>query len=87
MLDGGFQLYLQRVADGVLNGFLYGMVALALVLVFKATGVINFAQGAMGMVGTFLAFTFAEKGACRSSSRSPWPWWCPRARRPGSSAR
>ncbi|MFJ7217824.1 branched-chain amino acid ABC transporter permease [Amycolatopsis sp. NPDC098790] len=61
IIDGGFQLYLQRVADGVLNGFLYGMVALALVLVFKATGVINFAQGAMGMVGTFLAFTFAEK--------------------------
>lgn len=61
IIDGGFQLYLQRVADGVLNGFLYGMVALALVLVFKATGVINFAQGAMGMVGTFLAFTFAER--------------------------
>jgi branched-chain amino acid transport system permease protein len=63
IIDGGFELYLQRVADGVLNGFLYGAVALALVLVFKATGVINFAQGAMGMVGTFLAFTFAEKWA------------------------
>jgi branched-chain amino acid transport system permease protein len=55
--DGGLTLYVQRVLDGATNGILYGMVALALVLVFKATGVINFGQGAMAMVGTFLAFT------------------------------
>ncbi|KAA9148540.1 branched-chain amino acid ABC transporter permease [Amycolatopsis acidicola] len=60
IIDGGPALYLQRVIDGTMNGVLYGMVALALVLVFKATGVINFSQGAMGMVGTFLAFTAAE---------------------------
>lgn len=63
IIDGGPTLYLQRVLDGVGNGVLYGMVALALVLVFKATGVINFAQGAMAMVGTYLAFTAAEKWA------------------------
>ncbi|OLF14521.1 hypothetical protein BLA60_02495 [Actinophytocola xinjiangensis] len=56
-------LYLQRVIDGATNGVLYGMVALALVLVFKATGVINFAQGAMAMFGTFLAFTAVDKWA------------------------
>jgi branched-chain amino acid transport system permease protein len=61
VIDGGLTLYLQRVIDGATNGVLYGMVALALVLVFKATGVINFAQGAMAMVGTFLAFTAVDK--------------------------
>jgi branched-chain amino acid transport system permease protein len=53
--SGGLTLYLQRIVDGAKNGVLYGMVALALVLVFKATRVINFAQGAMAMFGTFLA--------------------------------
>ena len=60
---GGLTLYLQRLLDGVMNGTLYGMVALALVLVFKATGVINFAQGAMAMVGTYLAYTATEQWA------------------------
>ncbi len=54
--DGGLELYLQRVFDGVSNGVLYGAVALALVLVFKATRVINFAQGSLAMFGTFLAY-------------------------------
>lgn len=54
--DGGLELYIQRVFDGVSNGVLYGAVALALVLVFKATRVINFSQGALGMFGTFLAY-------------------------------
>lgn len=63
IIDGGLTLYLQRVIDGATNGVLYGMVALALVLVFKATGVINFAQGAMAMFGTFLAFTAVDKFA------------------------
>lgn len=60
VIDGGLTLYLQRVIDGATNGVLYGMVALALVLVFKATGVINFAQGAMAMFGTFLAFSAVD---------------------------
>jgi branched-chain amino acid transport system permease protein len=57
--DGGLQLYLQRVFDGTSNGVLYGIAGLALVLVFRATRVINFSQGAMGMFGTFVAFTAA----------------------------
>jgi branched-chain amino acid transport system permease protein len=54
--DGGTQLYVQRVIDGTTNGVLYGAVAVALVLVFKATRVINFSQGAMATLGAFLAF-------------------------------
>ena len=54
--DGGLQLYLQRVIDGTTNGVLYGAVAISLVLVFKATKVINFSQGAMATMGAFFAF-------------------------------
>lgn len=54
--DGGFGLYLQRVFDGFSSGVLYGATALALVLVFKATKVINFGQGAMATLGAYLAY-------------------------------
>ncbi|MFC7496971.1 MULTISPECIES: branched-chain amino acid ABC transporter permease [unclassified Nocardioides] len=56
----GASLYLQRLIDGVTNGTQYGLAALALVLVFKATKVINFSQGAMALMGTYLAYTFVE---------------------------
>jgi branched-chain amino acid transport system permease protein len=56
ILHGGGTLYLQRVFDGATQGVLYGATALALVLVFRATRVINFAQGALGMFGTYLAY-------------------------------
>ena len=55
--DGGLTLYLQRVIDGAANGMLVAAVAISLVVVFKATRVINFAQGAMATLGTFAAYT------------------------------
>lgn len=60
---GGPTLLLQRIVDGVGNGVLYGIVAVALVLVFKATKVINFAQGSLATLGAFLALTFLESWA------------------------
>ena len=36
--DGGLQLFLQRVFDGVNNGSVYAVVAIALVLIFKEIG-------------------------------------------------
>jgi ABC-type branched-subunit amino acid transport system ATPase component/branched-subunit amino acid ABC-type transport system permease component len=38
---------------GLGAGALYGLAALGLVLVYRGSGVINFAQGAVGMIGTF----------------------------------
>lgn len=55
--DGGLSLYIQRAFDGLSNGVLYGGVAIGLVLVFKATGIINFSQGAMATLGGYLAYT------------------------------
>lgn len=49
--------FLQLVISGLAAGSVYGIVALGFVLVFKATDVFNFAQGALMMLGAFLATT------------------------------
>ncbi|QIA28315.1 branched-chain amino acid ABC transporter permease [Thermaerobacter sp. PB12/4term] len=46
---------LQNLVAGLSTGSLYALVAVGLVTVFKATGIINFAQGEIAMVATFLA--------------------------------
>jgi branched-chain amino acid transport system permease protein len=55
----GWDLFIQRVFNGLNNGFIYSAMALALVLIYKATGVVNFAQGDMAMFGTFICYVFA----------------------------
>ena len=37
--------FLQVVVDGIADGSIYAALALALVLIFRSTGVVNFAQG------------------------------------------
>jgi branched-chain amino acid transport system permease protein len=44
------------VLSGLTNGVTYGLVALSLVLIWRSTGVLNFAQGAMPMFATYLGF-------------------------------
>ena len=56
IVDQGFKLYLQRTIDALNNGFIYAAMALSLVLIYKATGVVNFAQGNMAMFGAFIAY-------------------------------
>lgn len=46
----------QLVASGLALGSIYALLALSLVLINKATDVVNFAQGEMAMFGTFLCF-------------------------------
>lgn len=59
IINGGLRLFLQRLFDGLDNGAVYAVVAVALVLIFKATTLINFAQGELAMFGTFLAYLIA----------------------------
>jgi branched-chain amino acid transport system permease protein len=47
---------IQTVVDGVAIGSLYGALALAVVLIFRSTGIVNFAQGEMAMFSTFVAW-------------------------------
>ncbi len=49
-------MFLQLIVNGIAIGSLYALVALGLVLVYKTTEVLNFAQGAVGMVATFVAY-------------------------------
>ncbi len=56
-------LFLQRLFDGLELGAIYAVVAVALVLIFKATTLINFAQGELAMFGAFIAYVLAvEQG-------------------------
>lgn len=54
---------LQIAVSGLIQGCLYALVALALVVIFNASGVLNFAEGAMGMAGAYVAWMlFANYG-------------------------
>ena len=46
------------MATGISTGALYALVALGIVVIYKATEVVNFAHGEMFMLGGFFAFTF-----------------------------
>ncbi|MHB1445474.1 MAG: branched-chain amino acid ABC transporter permease [Acidimicrobiales bacterium] len=47
--------------NGVTDGMIYALVALGLVLIWRATRVINFAQGAMAMFTTYLAVSLLDR--------------------------
>jgi len=53
---------LQQVLSGIASGGIYASLALALVLIYNAMGLVNFAQGEMAMLATFLAFTLIDHG-------------------------
>ncbi len=57
------ELFVARLFDGFSNGSTYALIAMALVMIFKATTLINFAQGELAMLGAFLVFVLAvERG-------------------------
>ncbi len=49
---------LQLLISGISQGCVYGLIALGFVLIYKATEMVNFAQGDLMMLGAFLAYTF-----------------------------
>jgi branched-chain amino acid transport system permease protein len=49
--------FLQQVVSGLASGGIYASLALALVLIYRATQVINFSQGEMAMFMTFVAWS------------------------------
>jgi branched-chain amino acid transport system permease protein len=51
------ELLLQLVLSGVVTGGIYALIAIGFVVVYKATGVINFATGELMMFGAFFAWT------------------------------
>lgn len=59
-------LFLERLISGLTNGSIYAILALALVVVFRATGTINFAQGELALFTTFVAWWLTTMS---------WPIW------------
>jgi branched-chain amino acid transport system permease protein len=55
-------LFFDYTLDGIANGMIFAALALALVLIFRATRIVNFAQGAMGMITTFVASSLLDRG-------------------------
>jgi branched-chain amino acid transport system permease protein len=55
-------LFFNITLNGVSNGMIFAALALSLVLIFRASKHLNFAQGAMGMMTTFIASSLLDKG-------------------------
>lgn len=56
-----FPQWLEVVLGGLMSGVLYSLVAIGLVLIFKASGVFNFAQGAMVLFAALCLVRLMEK--------------------------
>src|ERR671938_2101341 len=50
-------LLAQQIVSGLALGAVYGSLALALVLIHRTTGVVNFAQGEMAMFATYIGWS------------------------------
>ena len=53
--------FVELVINGIAVGSLYALIAMGFVLIYKGTGVINFAQGEAIMVAAFVAYYLATK--------------------------
>jgi branched-chain amino acid transport system permease protein len=47
--------FIQLLISGIAQGCIYGLIALGFVLIYKATEIVNFAQGELMMLGAFCA--------------------------------
>jgi branched-chain amino acid transport system permease protein len=51
----------QALVIGLINGAMYGLVALGLVLIYKSSGIFNFAQGEFGTVAIYVMWLLLER--------------------------
>ena len=54
--------FLQQVFSGLATGSIYASIALALVMIYRSTDLVNFAQGEMAMFSTYIAWTLVNAG-------------------------
>jgi branched-chain amino acid transport system permease protein len=67
MIVATFADFMQQVVSGLASGGIYALLALALVIIHRSTGVINFAQGEMAMFSTYIAWTLTVNHG--------WSYW------------
>ena len=56
------EIFIQQIVSGLATGGIYASLALALVMIYEATDVVNFAQGAMAMFATYITWTLLNAG-------------------------
>lgn len=56
------ELFLQRLIDGLSQGSVYSLIALGLVIIYRGTGHLNFAQGEMALFCAYCVYQFGEWG-------------------------
>lgn len=56
------ELLLHQILAGLATGGIYASVALALVMIYQATHLVNFAQGEMAMFATYIAWSLMQAG-------------------------
>ena len=59
---------MHNIFGGLAQGVIYSLVALSLVIIWQSTHVLNFAQGAMAMLATYIGMTQIDRGIGY--------WWC-----------
>jgi branched-chain amino acid transport system permease protein len=57
MVLAAFTDFMQQVVSGLASGGVYALLALALVIIHRSTGVINFAQGEMATLSAYICWT------------------------------
>ena len=70
LINGGFfnwTLIGQLFVNGMKNGAIYALMALTVVIIYKTTGHLNFAQGEMGTLGAFIIFVMVVEHG--------WSYW------------
>jgi len=55
-------IFIQQVVSGLATGGIYASLALALVMIYQATDVVNFAQGELAMFATYICWSFINAG-------------------------
>lgn len=60
------EAFIHQVTSGLATGSIYASMALALVMVYQSTHLVNFAQGEMAVVSTYVAFSLINAG---------FPYW------------
>lgn len=57
-----YQFFIEVLVGGLLSGVMYSLVAIGFVLIYKTSGVLNFAQGAMLLFAALTFVSLAERG-------------------------
>src|ERR1044072_6030426 len=62
MPDFDYAFFTEVLVGGLLSGIMYSLVAIGFVLIYKTSGVLNFAQGAMLLFAALTFVSLVERG-------------------------